>query len=117
MADPVRFAFTQPSSPGTEFIIELSDEATIAHARRILSGEEKNEVHVHGRIIKRTVPYNPKFSFHIDPATIRFFQVAIEVCDANMVYVEDHLDEAGGAFLPGNHWCPWDSRLTRELKA
>jgi hypothetical protein len=24
----------------------------------------------------------------------------IEVFDASMMYVEDHLDEAGGAFLP-----------------
>ncbi|MBJ6765947.1 calmodulin [Myxococcaceae bacterium JPH2] len=111
-----RFAFTQPSSRGQEFIIELNDENTINHARRILSGEEKNEVHVHGRIIKRTQPYNPKFSFHLDPATIRFFSMAIEVCDADMVYVEDHLDEAGGAFLPGGHWCPWSSTLAREVK-
>jgi len=116
MAGPTRFAFTQASSPGREFIIELTDDKTIAHARRILSGEENNEVHVHGRIIKRTASYNPGFSFHLDPATIRFFAMAIEVCDANMTYVEDHLDEAGGAFLPGNHWCPWDSRLTREVK-
>ncbi|NTI77888.1 BP74-related protein [Rhizobium rhizogenes] len=112
---PRYFAFTQPSSPGQEFIIELTDEQTIDHALKILSGEEQNEIHVHGRIIKRTQPYNPKFSFHLDPQTIRFFSMAIEVCDANMVYVEDHLDEAGGAFLPGNHWCPWDSRLTREV--
>ncbi|NVJ22299.1 calmodulin [Myxococcus sp. AM011] len=116
MATATRFAFTQPSSPGTEFIIELTDDKTINHARKILSGQETNEVHVHGRIIKRMQPYNPKFSFHLDPATIQFFSMAIEVCDANMVYVEDHLDEAGGAFLPGSHWCPWDSRLTREVK-
>ncbi|WP_342375285.1 calmodulin [Myxococcus stipitatus] len=116
MAAATRFAFTQPSSPNVEFIIELTDENAIAHARRILSGEEKNEIHVHGRIIKRPQPYNPRFSFHLDPSTIRFFSMAIEVCDANMVYVEEHLDEAGGAFLPGGHWCPWDSRLSREVK-
>ncbi|MFY2559086.1 calmodulin [Corallococcus terminator] len=116
MANATRFAFTQQSSPGTEFIIELTDDKTISHARKILSGEETNEIHVHGRIIKRTQQYNPKFSFHLDPSTINFFTMAIEVCDANMRYVEDHLDEAGGAFLPGNHWCPWDSRLTREVK-
>lgn len=109
------FAFVQPSSPGQEFIIELSDENTIAHALKIISGEEKNEIHVHGRIIKRTQPYNPRFSFHLDPQTIRFFAMAIEVCDANMLYVEEHIDEAGGAFLPGGHWCPWDSRLVREV--
>ena len=110
-----QFAFEQPSSPGIEFIIELKDEAKIKHARNILSGEEQSEVHVHGRIIKRTADYNPRFSFHLDPSTINFFQMAIEVCDANMVYVEDHLDEACGAFLPGCHWCPWDSRLVREV--
>ena len=49
------------------------------------------------------------------PNSISFFSQAIEVCDANMMYVEDHLDEACGAFLPGCHWCPWDSRLTREV--
>jgi len=111
------FAFMQPSSPGTEFIFELTDEAKIAQARRIISGEETNEIHVHGRIVKRTAPYNPKFSYYLDPATISFFSMAIEVCDANMVYVEDHLDEACGAFLPGCHWCPWDSRVTREVEA
>ncbi|CAM4510829.1 MULTISPECIES: BP74-related protein [Myxococcus] len=115
MANPVRFAFTQTAQPNLEFIVELSDEKTISHARKILSGEEKNEVHVHGRIIKRAAAYNPRFSFHLDPNTIRFFAMAIEVCDANMTYVEDHLDEAGGAFLPGGHWCPWDSKLTREI--
>lgn len=110
------FAFTQSSSPGREFIIELTDEAKVKQARDILSGKETEQVHVHGRIVKRTAPYNPKFSFYLDPPTINFFQMAIEVCDANMVYVEDHLDEACGAFLPGCHWCPWDSRLTREVE-
>jgi hypothetical protein len=37
--------------------------------------------------------------------------VMMEVCDASMTYVEDHLDEVGGAFLPGAQWCPWDSKL------
>lgn len=110
------FAFTQPSSPGQEFIIELKDDAKVKQARDILSGKETMSIHVHGRIVKRMADYNPKFNFHLDPATINFFDMAIEVCDANMVYVEDHLDEAGGAFLPGCHWCPWDSRLTREVK-
>jgi len=112
---PAYFAFAQPSSPGHEFIIELNDDNLIQKARDILSGKEQMEIHVHGRIIKRTAPYNPKFGFYLDPSTINFFAMAIEVCDANMMYVEDHLDEACGAFLPGCHWCPWDSRLTREV--
>ena len=112
---PAFFAFEQPSSPGIEFIIQLDDNDKIQHASNILSGSETERTHIHGRLIKRKAPYNPRFNFYLDPGSIDFFQVAIEVCDANMVYVEDHLDEACGAFLPGCHWCPWDSRLTREV--
>jgi len=113
---PRYFAFTQPSSPGVEFVIQLNDEERIQKALDILSGKEKDAIHVHGRLVKRQQPYNPRFNFYLDPDTISFFEVAIEVCDANMMYVEDHLDEACGAFLPGCHWCPWDSKLTREVK-
>jgi hypothetical protein len=109
------FAFTQQSSPGIEFIIELNDDSKIQTALAILRGDETSRIHVHGRIVKRQVPYNPKFNFYLDPQSIDFFDQAIEVCDANMMYVEDHLDEACGAFLPGCHWCPWDSKLTREV--
>ncbi|MFI6291004.1 calmodulin-binding protein [Nonomuraea sp. NPDC050790] len=99
------------------FVIKLTDPAKIAHARRILSGEETQRVHVIGRIIKRTADYNPRWSFHFNPDTIDFFEVAIEVCDSTIPYTEDHLDEACGPFLPGCVWCPWTSRLTRELGA
>ncbi|MER6694670.1 BP74-related protein [Streptomyces minutiscleroticus] len=107
------FSFEQ--QPGQMFVFELTDEDQIAHARKIVSGEETERVHVMGRIIKRKQPYNPQWDFHLDPDTISFFEVAIEVCDANMGYVEEHLDEAGGPFLPGLHWCPWDSKVTREV--
>jgi hypothetical protein len=110
MAD---FAFTDVSDK--EFIIRLTNEERIAEARRIISGEEKEAIHVMGSIRKQRVDYNPGWSFHLDPDTITFFAIAIEVCDASIVYVEDHLDEACGGFLPGCVWCPWSSRLTREI--
>ncbi|MFC0037648.1 calmodulin-binding protein [Actinomadura rayongensis] len=96
-------------------VVELTDPGQIAHARALLAGETTDQPHLMGRIVKRSTPYNPRWSFHYDPATVRFFNVAIEVCDAPMPYVEDHLDEAGGAFLPGAFWCPWTSRLVKEV--
>ena len=60
-------------------------------------------------------PYNPRWSYHLDPASISFFQCAIEVCDASPQYVEEHLSEVGGAFLPGSTWCPWSSRVAEEV--
>jgi hypothetical protein len=74
--------------PGQEFTIQLTDPARIDKALKILSGEENNEGHVMGLIIKRKAPCNPAWDFHLDPQTISFFAMAIEVCDANMQYVE-----------------------------
>ncbi|TDB83133.1 calmodulin-binding protein [Actinomadura sp. KC216] len=100
-----------------EAVLKLTDPAKIQHARELVNGETDERPHVVGRIIKRQADYNPRWSYHYNPDTIDFFDVAIEVCDATIPYVEDHLDEAGGAFLPGLIWCPWTSRLVREIPA
>lgn len=98
-------------------VLKLTDAAKIQHARALVNGITTDRPHVLGRIVKRTAPYNPRWTYHYDPETIDFFDFAIEVCDATIPYVEDHLDEAGGAFLPGLIWCPWTSRLVREVPA
>ena len=97
------------------FVIELTEERKIEHARRVLSGEEELKIHISGTIIKKPTWYNPQWSYHLKPSSIDFFEFAIEVCDSTVAYVEDHLDEVGGSFLPGNHWCPWTSKLVREI--
>src|SRR2546430_7434170 len=74
------FAFTDYS--GKEFVFRLDNEQRIEEARRILSGDEQMSVHVMGRIRKRPEPYNPGWSFVLDPDTISFFTMAIEVCDS-----------------------------------
>ncbi|MET8005678.1 BP74-related protein [Nonomuraea glycinis] len=96
-------------------VLKLTDPAKIQHARELVTGITNDRPHVLGRIVKRPAPYNPRWSYHYNPETVDFFDFAIEVCDASIPYVEDHLDEAGGAFLPGLVWCPWSSRLVREI--
>ncbi len=108
------FVFDYPPAPET-FVFMLTDPQKIQHARNIASGEETDRVHVMGRIRKVPVPYNVPWQFHLDPDTIDFFNMAIEVCDAHPRYVEDHVDEACGAFLPGCIWCPWGSRILKEI--
>ncbi|MGW4964298.1 BP74-related protein [Nonomuraea sp. NPDC004186] len=97
------------------FIVEITDPDKIQHARDLLSGATADRPHVIGRIVPRPAPYNPRWSYQLRSETIDFFDVAIEVCDATIPYVEENLDEAGGAFLPGYVWCPWSSRLVREI--
>ncbi|KAF1800025.1 hypothetical protein V8B55DRAFT_1393405 [Mucor lusitanicus] len=114
-AETAYFAL-QTHEKSQDFVFQLTDDAKIAHARKILSGEETDRVHAMGRILKRRASYNPDWSFQLDPETITFFNYAIEVCDASVQYVEDNLDEVCGAFLPGCFYCPWTGQLTREIK-
>ncbi|ACU75769.1 hypothetical protein Caci_6936 [Catenulispora acidiphila DSM 44928] len=100
-----------------QFVVRLDDPTEIEHARDLLSGRTTDRPHVIGRITSRTAPYNPRWSYHLTPSTVHFFDFAIEVCDATIPYVEEHLDEAGGAFLPGYVWCDWSSRLVKEISA
>jgi hypothetical protein len=111
---PAYFRFTDTDGE-PRFVIKLLDPGKIQHARHMLRGEEKLSVHVHGTIVKRQAPYNPNWSFHLDPESINCFQNAVEVCEASIRYVEEHLEEIGGSTLPRSHWCPWSSRLIDEL--
>lgn len=114
MSKTAFFTFDTLPAEGT-FIIKLTDPDKIKHARDILSGNETKAIHVIGKIVKEPVPYNPNWSFHLDPDSISFFESALEVCDATIEQVEDHLDEACGSFLPDCTWCPWSSRLVKEV--
>jgi len=111
------FVFEQqtPTGETKEFVFELKNLVIIAEARQILANPGTLKNHVQGKIVASPAAYNPNWSFHLDPDTIGFFEMQIEVCDANVSYVEDHLDEIGGSTLPHNFWCPWSSKLTKEI--
>jgi len=108
------FEVVEQGSPD-RFVIKLVEPDKIDLARRIASGREKRRVHVMGTIVRRKAPYNPAWNYHLEPETITFFDMAMEVCDAAIRYVDDHLEEVGGPLLPNGHWCPWGSRLAREV--
>ncbi|MCI0389657.1 MAG: hypothetical protein MOB07_12970 [Acidobacteria bacterium] len=108
------FVFDVQPRPET-FTVRITDPAKIKTARDILSGVEKNVIGIIGAIVKSPACYNPPWSFHLDPESMAFFGVAPEVCSSSIQIVENNLAEVGGAFLPGNRWCPWTSRLLREI--
>jgi hypothetical protein len=98
----------------TTIVIRLTDPAMIQQARDIVGDVGHASLHVMGTVVKAPAPYNPGWSYHLDSPSIRFFEAAIEVCDAHPLAVEEHLAEVCGAFLPGCVWCPWTSRLLAE---
>ena len=103
------------SDPDDRFVIMLTEQEKIQHARDLLSGASQEMKSIMGTIVIQKADYNSDWSYHLEPTSITFFDMAVEVCDANMRYVEEHLDEVGGSFLPNNQWCPWGSQLTREI--
>jgi hypothetical protein len=107
------FRFGTPPLPET-FIFKTTDPAVIQEAREMLSGARPHR-RVAGTIVKEPAPYNPPWSYHLDPASIVLFEAAIEVCDASIRDIEEHLDEVCGVFLPGCRWCPWRSLLLDEV--
>lgn len=54
-------------------------------------------------------PYDKKWSFHFDPDTVQFAEVAIELCDARPSFVQANLDQW---LRDVKRYCPWDLQLS-----
>ena len=123
-ATPTPTAATTPQSAyfrvydgagSPDFIILLTNPETILIARNQITIPVEQRLSITGIIVKEASCWNPNYGYHYDPSTVEFFEVAAEVCDANFVYVQDNLEEAGGAFLPGLLHCPWESFIVDEV--
>ncbi|MET9885644.1 calmodulin-binding protein [Streptomyces sp. NPDC006430] len=111
-ASAAYFEFTD----GTDtFVFQLTDRAKIKQARDILNGVDTENISVMGTVVKTPASYNKPWKYQLAPNSVEFFSMAMEVCDASIAYVNDHLGEVGGALLPRSTWCPWHSKLTREI--
>ena len=92
----------------------ITDPDAIATARAEIEKVDGWMI-ISGTILNETAEWNPDWSFHLIPETVFFGEFFTEVCDANVAYVEEFLDEAGGAFLPNYQWCPWSTAVIAEL--
>src|SRR5262245_39601471 len=114
-AQPAFFRVVNTANLQETFVIQLDDPTKIAQARAIVSGQETQNVHVMGTIVKAPVFYNAPFSFFLDPGSISFFSTAPATCNATATAVQQNLAAVGGSFLPNNIWCPFTSKVAVEL--
>lgn len=118
-----------PSSEGAdatafgphEFVIAVNNEKWINQIEKILEYRVRpgEPVHILGKVVRGRVPYNEEYAFHLDPDSIELFFSQTEQCDATAFEVEEHLELAGvpdSGFLHEGIWCPWSSRLVREIR-
>lgn len=85
-----------------EYRILLTDPEDIAIAGRLLAGDPGETRRIPNGVIVRggDGDVNTGYSWHIDPATVEFAELTIEVCDGLPSHVED-------GSLTGDRFCPW----------
>jgi len=91
------------------FVVALYDPEAIEQTRDILKGE--TTLHIQGEIKRKSIAYNPPWSFYLDPDSITFFTAAPSACDASIKFVEDNAYD----FPEGAPWCPSQSVLVEEV--
>ena len=87
---------------GERFVIQLSDEESIRLAEENMRGG--NQRFPIGTLRPGNGGFNAPWTWHLDPASVRFVEVAIELCDGRPSYVETHQ-----ADYPT--YCPWGARV------
>lgn len=86
-----------------EYRIELATPELVAHAEALLAGEPVASIPL-GRVVRGETSVNTGWSWHIDPATLEFAEMTIEVCDGLPSYVEQEI-------VTSPDYCPWSAEL------
>ena len=85
--------------------IELDTPALVKHAEQLLKGEDVAAIPL-GRVVRDSPGVNKPWSWHIDPKTLEFAQITIEVCDGLLSYVED-------GTVTSKDYCPWSAKVIK----
>ena len=102
-ATPKDVVVTVRVADAEEYRIRLTDPGDIATAQKLLAGEAAPRI-PNGRIVRGEVDVNVGYSWHIDPATIEFSDVATEVCDGRPSDVERGL-------ITSEWYCAWSAQV------
>lgn len=86
-----------------EYRIELIDPQLIAVAQKLLAGEEAPKI-PNGLVVRGDPGVNVGYTWHIDPNSVEFVDVAIEVCDGLPSFVER-------GEVTSDRYCPWDAQV------
>lgn len=86
-----------------QYKIELATPELVAHAEALLAGEDVASIPL-GRVVRDDPGPNAPWSWHIDPATLEFADMTIEVCNGLPSFVEDET-------VTSPDYCPWSAEI------
>ncbi len=92
---------------GEVFRILLRDSDLIAQARALVGAGNRRIVS--GTLASGNGGFNAPWSWHLNPDTVRFPEIAIEVCDG----CPSDVEASGGTWDAGS-FCPWTSEIIAE---
>lgn len=97
------------------FILRLIDPVRIAEARQLLRDTASGSFPV-GELRRGDGGFNVcgqhRWQWHIDPASVQFAEMAVELCDGRPSFVQERLDYWIDTVRT---YCPWSARIVREL--
>ena len=83
--------------------IRLTDPADIEIARKLLAGEDAPHI-PNGRVVRGDPDVNVGYTWHIDPESVEFADIAMEVCDGLPSDVEKGI-------ITSDRYCPWSAEV------
>jgi hypothetical protein len=86
------------------FVLGISDDKVVSDAMDCLAGRKK--LFPLGTIVPGDGGFNIGYGWHLDPASVRLVEVAMEVCDG--------LPSAVGS-ITSKVYCPWRGRIVERL--
>jgi hypothetical protein len=106
---------TTPQPPFVDFIIDVAGERFVARvtdpdAIRLAEAnlDRQNNRFPIGTLKSGNGGFNTPWTWHLDPDSVRFVEVAIELCDGRPSYVELHQSDYAS-------YCPWGARVVSRI--
>ena len=88
---------------GEQFKILITRAELIAHAQALLAGGTEGAI-PNGLIVRGEPGVNAPWTWHIDPDSLEFADMTMEICDGLPSHVED-------GTLEGERYCPWGATV------
>lgn len=92
---------------GEQFRIALTSAAQIERAEALLASGETNIIH--GAVVRGNGGFNAPYSWHLDPASITFPDLTMELCDGRP-HSDVESDVSYWVDTVG-YYCPWGARI------
>lgn len=85
------------------FKVELTSTELVEHAQGLLDGENLSSIPL-GTVVRDDPGPNAPWTWHLDPATVEFAFVTIEVCDGVP-------SDVGNGTITSDQYCPWSAKV------